>query len=122
MQGNDAREAPEVEPPQEDGRFPTVYGESEADIAARIVKVRYTELQAERELLEATPMDDLYTVPAQMITDSCVLVTVAKEQRGHQPTWGNPQDIVTPETYHVNCAPRAKTTVLYWTLAITGNL
>eukprot|EP00959_Pyramimonas_sp_CCMP1952_P415645 8709045-Pyramimonas_sp.AAC.1 len=35
-----------------------------------------------------------------------VLVTVAGEQKGRLPTWGNPQDIDTTETYHV---PRCST-------------
>eukprot|EP00959_Pyramimonas_sp_CCMP1952_P153503 3211442-Pyramimonas_sp.AAC.1 len=50
--------------------------------------------------------DSLYTVPAHMITDNSVLVTVAEEQRGHLPTWGNSHDIDTTETYHV---PRCST-------------
>eukprot|EP00959_Pyramimonas_sp_CCMP1952_P214870 4496546-Pyramimonas_sp.AAC.1 len=28
-------------------------------------------------------------------------VTVAEEQQGHLPKWGNPQDMYTIETYHV---------------------
>eukprot|EP00959_Pyramimonas_sp_CCMP1952_P247420 5172164-Pyramimonas_sp.AAC.1 len=74
-QDNDAREAPEAEPPPEDGRLPTMDEESEAELEAHIVEVWYTDLQDERGLLEATPMDDLYTVPTQTITDNSVLVT-----------------------------------------------
>eukprot|EP00959_Pyramimonas_sp_CCMP1952_P121226 2534759-Pyramimonas_sp.AAC.1 len=32
-----------------------------------------------KELLEATPLDDLYAVPAHVITDDSVLVTVVEE-------------------------------------------
>eukprot|EP00959_Pyramimonas_sp_CCMP1952_P041153 860764-Pyramimonas_sp.AAC.1 len=64
--GNDVREAPEVEPPQEDGRLPTIYEESEADLEAHIMEVWCAELQDERALMEATPLDELYTVPTQM--------------------------------------------------------
>eukprot|EP00959_Pyramimonas_sp_CCMP1952_P458629 9476940-Pyramimonas_sp.AAC.1 len=74
MQDNDAREASEVEAPQDDGLLPTSYKESDADLEARIMEV---------------------------ITDNSVLVTVAEEQRGHLPTWCNPQDVETTETCHV---------------------
>eukprot|EP00959_Pyramimonas_sp_CCMP1952_P437854 9166836-Pyramimonas_sp.AAC.1 len=63
--------------------------------------VRRAEFREERELLEATPIDDLHTVPTQMITHNSALVTVAEEQRGHLPTWGNPHGIDTTETHHV---------------------
>eukprot|EP00959_Pyramimonas_sp_CCMP1952_P079526 1662529-Pyramimonas_sp.AAC.1 len=79
-QDNDAREAPEAEPPQEDGRLPI-----EADLEAHIMDGWHAELREEREPLEATSIDDLYTVPTQMITDNSVLVTVVEEQRGHLP-------------------------------------
>eukprot|EP00959_Pyramimonas_sp_CCMP1952_P276328 5776297-Pyramimonas_sp.AAC.1 len=59
------------------------------------------QLQEEKELLESTPIDDVYTVPTQMIADNSVLVTVAEEQRGRLPTRGHPRDIDTTETYHV---------------------
>eukprot|EP00959_Pyramimonas_sp_CCMP1952_P008924 186482-Pyramimonas_sp.AAC.2 len=55
-QGSDARGAPEDEPLQEDGRLPTIYEESEVDLDAHIMEAWYTELQGERELLEATPV------------------------------------------------------------------
>eukprot|EP00959_Pyramimonas_sp_CCMP1952_P185398 3876702-Pyramimonas_sp.AAC.1 len=38
-QDNDAREAPEAEPPQEDGRLPIIEEESEADFEAHIMDV-----------------------------------------------------------------------------------
>eukprot|EP00959_Pyramimonas_sp_CCMP1952_P429983 9005725-Pyramimonas_sp.AAC.1 len=62
-QDDNAREAPEAEPPQEDGRLPTIYEESEADLEAHMTEVRCTELREERELLEATPLDDLTLYP-----------------------------------------------------------
>eukprot|EP00959_Pyramimonas_sp_CCMP1952_P261660 5471589-Pyramimonas_sp.AAC.1 len=45
-----------------------------------------------RELLEATPLGDLFTVPTHLIPDSRLLITVAVEQRGHVPKWGHPRD------------------------------
>eukprot|EP00959_Pyramimonas_sp_CCMP1952_P155085 3244835-Pyramimonas_sp.AAC.1 len=81
-----ARGAPEAEPAQEDGRFPTIYEESEADLGAHIVEVWCTELpKGEKELWEATPLEDLFTVPTHMTPDNSVLITVAEEQRGHLP-------------------------------------
>eukprot|EP00959_Pyramimonas_sp_CCMP1952_P272347 5693959-Pyramimonas_sp.AAC.1 len=56
-----AREAPEAEPPQEEGRPPTIHEASEAGLEARVMEVRYTELQYEMEQLEATPLEDLST-------------------------------------------------------------
>eukprot|EP00959_Pyramimonas_sp_CCMP1952_P078131 1633340-Pyramimonas_sp.AAC.1 len=35
-----------------------------------------------------------------MMYDNSALVTVADEQCGHLPAWGNPQDISTTETHH----------------------
>eukprot|EP00959_Pyramimonas_sp_CCMP1952_P274906 5746836-Pyramimonas_sp.AAC.1 len=99
-QGIDAGEAPDVEPPQEDGQLPTVYEESEADLEAHIMALWCAELQDERELPEATPIDELYTAPTERIADISALVTVAEEQRGHLPKWGNPLDTYTTETYH----------------------
>eukprot|EP00959_Pyramimonas_sp_CCMP1952_P037109 776465-Pyramimonas_sp.AAC.1 len=58
-------------------------------------------LPGEREPLEATPINDLYTVPTQMITVNRALVAVAEEQRGHLPTLGHPRDIDTTDTYYV---------------------
>eukprot|EP00959_Pyramimonas_sp_CCMP1952_P366402 7673980-Pyramimonas_sp.AAC.1 len=100
-QDDNARETPEAEPPQEGGRLPTIYEEPEADLEAHVMEVLCTELREERELLEAIPLDDLYFVPAHMITGSSVLVTVAEEQRGHLPKWGYPRDSDIEETYHV---------------------
>eukprot|EP00959_Pyramimonas_sp_CCMP1952_P192397 4023086-Pyramimonas_sp.AAC.1 len=51
-QDNNARGAPEAEPPQEDGQLSTIYEESEADLEAHIMEVWYTELHEERQLLE----------------------------------------------------------------------
>eukprot|EP00959_Pyramimonas_sp_CCMP1952_P457244 9474570-Pyramimonas_sp.AAC.1 len=70
MQGNDARGGTEIELPQEDGRFPTVYEESEADFEADIMEVRCTERQDDRGLLEAIPTYEFHIVPTQMITDN----------------------------------------------------
>eukprot|EP00959_Pyramimonas_sp_CCMP1952_P127748 2672023-Pyramimonas_sp.AAC.1 len=64
------------------------------------MEVWYTEIRDERELLEATPLEDLFTVPAHMIPDKGVLITVAEEQRGHLPKWGRPRDSDIEETYH----------------------
>eukprot|EP00959_Pyramimonas_sp_CCMP1952_P403131 8446450-Pyramimonas_sp.AAC.1 len=58
-QGSDARGGPEAEPPQEDGWPSTVCAESEADFEAHIMEVWYTELQDEREVVEATPIVEL---------------------------------------------------------------
>eukprot|EP00959_Pyramimonas_sp_CCMP1952_P408060 8551849-Pyramimonas_sp.AAC.1 len=69
-QDGTAREAPKAKPPQEDGRPPTIYEDSEADPKAHIMEVRHTELQDESELLEATPLEDLFTVPTKMIPDN----------------------------------------------------
>eukprot|EP00959_Pyramimonas_sp_CCMP1952_P138976 2909324-Pyramimonas_sp.AAC.1 len=85
-QGNDAKEAPEVEQPQADGRLPTIYEESDVDLASHIMKVRRAELQDEKGSVEATPIDKLYTGPTHMITDNSALATVAEEQRGRLPT------------------------------------
>eukprot|EP00959_Pyramimonas_sp_CCMP1952_P183341 3833201-Pyramimonas_sp.AAC.1 len=62
------------------------------------MEVWYTQLQEERELLEAAPLYDLYSVPAHMITDNSVLVTLAEEPRGHLPAWGHPRDSDIAET------------------------
>eukprot|EP00959_Pyramimonas_sp_CCMP1952_P141476 2961101-Pyramimonas_sp.AAC.1 len=42
-----------------------------------------------------------YTAPAHMIADSSVLVTVAKEKRGHLPARGDERDSDITETHHV---------------------
>eukprot|EP00959_Pyramimonas_sp_CCMP1952_P438919 9189099-Pyramimonas_sp.AAC.1 len=65
------------------------------------MEVWCTEPREERELSEATPSDDLYTVPTYLITDNSVLVTVAEEQRGHLPTCSHPRDSDIEETYYV---------------------
>eukprot|EP00959_Pyramimonas_sp_CCMP1952_P257249 5374956-Pyramimonas_sp.AAC.1 len=62
------------------------------------MEVRRAELQGDRELLEATPVEEVYTAPAQMVSDNSALVTVAEEQQGRLPTRGKPQDIYTTET------------------------
>eukprot|EP00959_Pyramimonas_sp_CCMP1952_P299265 6259565-Pyramimonas_sp.AAC.1 len=61
-----AKEASEAEPPLEDGRLPAIHEESEADLEPHVMEVWYAELQDEKELLEATPLEDLCTIPAQM--------------------------------------------------------
>eukprot|EP00959_Pyramimonas_sp_CCMP1952_P438122 9171927-Pyramimonas_sp.AAC.1 len=43
-----------AEPPQEEGRLPTIYEESEADLESHVMEVWHAELQDEKELLEAT--------------------------------------------------------------------
>eukprot|EP00959_Pyramimonas_sp_CCMP1952_P373361 7819065-Pyramimonas_sp.AAC.1 len=52
-QDNNATEAPEAEPPQEDGRLSKINEESEAGLEAHIMEAWYTELHDKRELLEA---------------------------------------------------------------------
>eukprot|EP00959_Pyramimonas_sp_CCMP1952_P126191 2638935-Pyramimonas_sp.AAC.1 len=59
----------EVEPPQEDGRRPTIYEETEADLEAHIMEMRRTELHDKKELLDATPVEELCAAPARMISD-----------------------------------------------------
>eukprot|EP00959_Pyramimonas_sp_CCMP1952_P256171 5350643-Pyramimonas_sp.AAC.1 len=46
-QDEDAREAPEAEPPQGDGWPPTIYEESEADLEAHIMEAWCTKLHEE---------------------------------------------------------------------------
>eukprot|EP00959_Pyramimonas_sp_CCMP1952_P397318 8324875-Pyramimonas_sp.AAC.1 len=65
------------------------------------MEVRRTELQDERELLEAAPVEEVYTLPTHMNTDNRALATVADEQQGRLPTWNNPQSINAAETDHV---------------------
>eukprot|EP00959_Pyramimonas_sp_CCMP1952_P073035 1525857-Pyramimonas_sp.AAC.1 len=65
------------------------------------MEVRSAELQTERELLEATPPEDLFTMPTQMVPDQSALITVADEQRGHLPNWGRTHDSDTEEAYYV---------------------
>eukprot|EP00959_Pyramimonas_sp_CCMP1952_P392470 8224341-Pyramimonas_sp.AAC.1 len=100
-QDNDAKEDPEAEQPRGDGRPLIINEESEADLETQIMDVRCAELQEERGLLEAAPLDGPYAAPAQMITDNSALVRVDEEQRGHLPTWGHPRDSVIRGTYHV---------------------
>eukprot|EP00959_Pyramimonas_sp_CCMP1952_P368885 7726752-Pyramimonas_sp.AAC.1 len=57
------------------------------------------ELREEKELLAAAPLEELFTVPTQMVPDQSVLITVADEQRGHLPKWGRIHDPDTEETY-----------------------
>eukprot|EP00959_Pyramimonas_sp_CCMP1952_P223488 4672469-Pyramimonas_sp.AAC.1 len=40
--------------------------ESEADLESHVMEVWYAGLQEERELLEATPPEDLFAIPTQM--------------------------------------------------------
>eukprot|EP00959_Pyramimonas_sp_CCMP1952_P061699 1289178-Pyramimonas_sp.AAC.1 len=64
------------------------------------MEVWHAELREERELLEAAPLEYLFTVPAQMVPDQSVLIIVADEQRGHLPKWGRTRDPDTEETYY----------------------
>eukprot|EP00959_Pyramimonas_sp_CCMP1952_P068652 1432931-Pyramimonas_sp.AAC.1 len=80
-----ARDASEAEPPQEDGRLPTMQEEAEADLESHAMDAWQAELQDEKELLEATPLEDIFTIPTQTIPDHSVLITAAEEQRGHLP-------------------------------------
>eukprot|EP00959_Pyramimonas_sp_CCMP1952_P039576 827844-Pyramimonas_sp.AAC.1 len=83
-----------------------MYEESEADLEAHIMEVWCVELHGERELREATPLDDTYTVPTHMNADNSVLVTVAEEQWGHLPKEGTPtrllhrEDVSCPTMLH----------------------
>eukprot|EP00959_Pyramimonas_sp_CCMP1952_P298189 6237131-Pyramimonas_sp.AAC.1 len=83
-----AREASEAEPEHDDGRQSTICEESEADIESHVMEVWYAELREEKELLEAAPPEEPFTVPAQMIPDQSALITVAGEHRWHLPKWG----------------------------------
>eukprot|EP00959_Pyramimonas_sp_CCMP1952_P175538 3668274-Pyramimonas_sp.AAC.1 len=65
------------------------------------MEVWCTELQYETELLEASPPEDLFTLPTHMIPDKSALIIVAEEQRGHLPKLGHPRDSDIEETYHV---------------------
>eukprot|EP00959_Pyramimonas_sp_CCMP1952_P449480 9411520-Pyramimonas_sp.AAC.1 len=40
--------------------------ESEADLESHVMEVGYAELQEEKELLEATPPEDLFAIPTHM--------------------------------------------------------
>eukprot|EP00959_Pyramimonas_sp_CCMP1952_P283295 5922010-Pyramimonas_sp.AAC.1 len=55
-----AREASEAESLREDGRLSTICEESEADLESHVIEVWYAELQDGKELLEATPPEDLH--------------------------------------------------------------
>eukprot|EP00959_Pyramimonas_sp_CCMP1952_P441311 9238799-Pyramimonas_sp.AAC.1 len=63
------------------------------------MEVWYPELREEKELLEAAPLEELFTVPTHMYPDQSALTTVADEQRGHPPKWGRTHDPETEETY-----------------------
>eukprot|EP00959_Pyramimonas_sp_CCMP1952_P340636 7134426-Pyramimonas_sp.AAC.1 len=81
----------------DDGRLSTIYEEPEADPESHVMEVRSAELQKERELLEATPPEDLFTIPIQMVPGQSALITVADEQWGHLPKWGRTRDSDTEE-------------------------
>eukprot|EP00959_Pyramimonas_sp_CCMP1952_P364786 7639192-Pyramimonas_sp.AAC.1 len=51
--------------------------------------------------MEATPPDNLFAIPTQMVPDQSVLITVADDQRGRLPKWGRARDSDTEETYYV---------------------
>eukprot|EP00959_Pyramimonas_sp_CCMP1952_P164598 3440756-Pyramimonas_sp.AAC.1 len=82
------REASEAEPEHDDGRLSTIYEESAADFGSHVLEVRHAELREEKALLEESSLDDLFTVPTQMVPDQSVLVTVGDEQRGQLPKRG----------------------------------
>eukprot|EP00959_Pyramimonas_sp_CCMP1952_P363129 7604039-Pyramimonas_sp.AAC.1 len=82
------REASEAEPEHDDGQLSTIYEESETDLESHVLEVWHAELREEKALLEATPLEDLFTVPTHMVPDQSVRITVADEQRGHLPKWG----------------------------------
>ena len=88
-QGNNATSSPEADQ-ADDGRLSTIYEESEADLEAHILETWYTELLEEKQLLEATPMEALYTIPMQMVPDNSVLVTLADEQQRTLANAGQP--------------------------------
>eukprot|EP00959_Pyramimonas_sp_CCMP1952_P294059 6150410-Pyramimonas_sp.AAC.1 len=94
------REASKAEPPHDDGRLSTIYQASEADPESHVMEMRCAELQEERELLDASPPEDLFTIPTQVAPDQSALITVADEQRGHLPKWGRTHDPDTEETYY----------------------
>eukprot|EP00959_Pyramimonas_sp_CCMP1952_P405077 8490086-Pyramimonas_sp.AAC.1 len=73
---------------------------SEADLESHVMEAWHAELQEEREMLEATPPEDLFTIPTQMVPDQSVLISVADEQRGRLPKWGRTRDADTEETYY----------------------
>eukprot|EP00959_Pyramimonas_sp_CCMP1952_P292335 6114059-Pyramimonas_sp.AAC.1 len=60
------------------------------------MEVWCAELQEERELLEATPPEDLLTIPAQMVPDQSVLITTPRRRTAPQ------------------CVPWSKTTITDW--------
>eukprot|EP00959_Pyramimonas_sp_CCMP1952_P004454 93308-Pyramimonas_sp.AAC.1 len=62
-----------------------MYEESEADLESHVMEVCYAGLREEKDLLEAAPLEDLFTVPTQMVPDQNALIIVADEQRGHLP-------------------------------------
>eukprot|EP00959_Pyramimonas_sp_CCMP1952_P015990 338236-Pyramimonas_sp.AAC.1 len=65
------------------------------------MEVSHAELQDQRELLKATPVERPHTAPVQIISDNGSLVAVAEEQQENMLTRGNPQAIYTNETHHV---------------------
>eukprot|EP00959_Pyramimonas_sp_CCMP1952_P168012 3511126-Pyramimonas_sp.AAC.1 len=69
------REASDAEPAHDDGRISTVYEEPEADLESHVMEVWHAELHEERELLEATPLEDFFTTPTQMVPDQSALIT-----------------------------------------------
>eukprot|EP00959_Pyramimonas_sp_CCMP1952_P437364 9157375-Pyramimonas_sp.AAC.1 len=69
------RKASEAEPEHDDGRLSTFYEESEADLESHVMEVWYAELREERDLSEAAPLEDLFTVPTHMVPDQSVLIT-----------------------------------------------
>eukprot|EP00959_Pyramimonas_sp_CCMP1952_P155166 3246584-Pyramimonas_sp.AAC.1 len=94
-----AREASKAEPPHDGGRLSTIY---ERSVESHVKEAWSAELQEERELLVATPPEDLSTIPTHMVSyQSVLIITVADGKRGHLAKWGRTRDSDTEETYYV---------------------
>eukprot|EP00959_Pyramimonas_sp_CCMP1952_P131889 2757516-Pyramimonas_sp.AAC.2 len=83
------------------------------------MEVWCTELHDERELLEAAPLDDLYTAPTQMIPDNSALVTVAW---GACLSGGTRATPTSRRRIMSQYASRSKTTVTDWTQTKAVNI
>eukprot|EP00959_Pyramimonas_sp_CCMP1952_P332375 6959944-Pyramimonas_sp.AAC.1 len=66
--------------------------QSESDLESHVMEVWRAELREERELLESTPPENLFAIPAHAVPDQSALITVADEQRGHLWKWGRTRD------------------------------
>eukprot|EP00959_Pyramimonas_sp_CCMP1952_P414248 8679545-Pyramimonas_sp.AAC.1 len=99
------REASGAAPEHDDGQLSMTSEELEADLESHVVEVWYAELQEERELLEATSLEDLFTVPTHMVPDQSVMITVVDEPRGHLPKWGCTRDPDAEEACYAPLCP-----------------